>query len=161
MPKVFFAGSAPHPTGAPAPDPPSRHHHPSMVPRGCRRPGLGFWVCTHRAGKKPIMSAAACPRSAWSFFTSWLWLLRCSPMVAGAGETAASAMTGSGESNGKTFSSTGAWALSREYVRKNQCSSATSSGVDCTYKLDTRLATCLAQFFRGFTVTELGSGVGR
>lgn len=68
-----------------------------------------------------------------------------------------------GKSNGKTFSVTGTWALSETFIEKSRCSNATkgSSGIDCAYKLDARLATCLAHFFRGLTVTELGAGVGR
>ena len=68
-----------------------------------------------------------------------------------------------GKSNGKTFSVTGTWALSETFIEKSRCSNATkgSSGIDCAYKLDVRLATCLAHFFRGLSVTELGAGVGR
>lgn len=69
----------------------------------------------------------------------------------------------SGKSNGKTFRATGAWSLSQAYIERNRCSNFTAgdTGIDCTYKLDERLATCLAHFFRGRSVTELGSGVGR
>mmetsp|Transcript_5644 Transcript_5644/g.14953 ORF Transcript_5644/g.14953 Transcript_5644/m.14953 type:complete len:257 (+) Transcript_5644:179-949(+) len=65
--------------------------------------------------------------------------------------------------NGKTFSATGTWRLSREYIQQNRCANSTHSisALDCTYKLDSRLANCLAHFFRGHTITELGSGVGR
>ena len=32
---------------------------------------------------------------------------------------------------------------------------------DCSYMLDTALAGCLARFFQGRTLTELGAGIGR
>ena len=65
--------------------------------------------------------------------------------------------------DGKTFSSTGAWSITKQYMAKAGCSNQTAgfSGVDCAYKLDVRLANCLATFFHGLSVTELGSGVGR
>ena len=78
------------------------------------------------------------------------------------------------KSNGISFRGTGAWTLSEEYVARNRCNAtgtghrdtppgqdSDASGIDCTYKLDHRLAACMAHFFRGLSVTELGAGVGR
>lgn len=77
-------------------------------------------------------------------------------------------IAGAGRSGpeGKTFSSTGAWALSSSYVRASirRCDLRRDPGmleVECSYKLDRRLAECLSHFFRGRSVTELGAGVGR
>ena len=69
-------------------------------------------------------------------------------------------------SNGKTFQSTGAWTISKEYVAKNRCNNGRirepdELEVECAYKLDKRLASCLGHFFRGLSVSELGAGVGR
>ena len=67
---------------------------------------------------------------------------------------------------GKSFRRTGAWALTRGYIESKAkapgCNATSADSVlDCSYKLDTRLAACLAAFFRGRSVTELGAGVGR
>ena len=69
-------------------------------------------------------------------------------------------------SNGKTFQSTGAWTISREYAASNKCQNGRTRDpdeleVECAYKLDRRLASCLGHFFRGLSVSELGAGVGR
>ena len=70
-----------------------------------------------------------------------------------------------GKGNGKTFRKSGAWTLSKEYVSQNRCSNKTRAPdeleVECAYKLDRPLAGCLAHFFRGSSVSELGAGVGR
>ena len=67
----------------------------------------------------------------------------------------------SGKSNGKSFRRTGAWVLSKEYMAQARCNQSGIPAIECAYKLDERLATCLAQLFRGRSVTELGAGVGR
>ena len=67
----------------------------------------------------------------------------------------------SGKSNGKSFRRTGAWVLSKEYMAQARCNQSGIPAIECAYKLDSRLATCLAQLFRGRSVTELGAGVGR
>lgn len=62
---------------------------------------------------------------------------------------------------------TGAWTLSKALTSQTSsktCDDGTGetvSGVECNYKLDTRLASCLADFFAGYSVTELGAGLGR
>ena len=66
-----------------------------------------------------------------------------------------------GKSNGKSFRRTGAWVLSKEYMAKARCNQSGVPAIECAYKLDSRLATCLSQLFRGRSVTELGAGVGR
>ena len=79
---------------------------------------------------------------------------------------AAAVLLISAKHNGKSFRSTGAWTLSHEYMHQNRCKNDTSAfgatnEIECAYKLDARLASCLASFFRGLSVTELGAGVGR
>ena len=67
----------------------------------------------------------------------------------------------SGKSNGKSFRRSGAWVLSKEYMAQARCNQSGVPAIECAYKLDSRLATCLAQLFHGRSVTELGAGVGR
>ena len=71
------------------------------------------------------------------------------------------AVKSSGKSNGKSFRRSGAWVLSKEYMAQARCNQSGIPAIECAYKLDERLATCLAQLFRGRSVTELGAGVGR
>ena len=70
------------------------------------------------------------------------------------------AVKSSGKSNGKSFRRSGAWVLSKEYMAQARCNQSGIPAIECAYKLDERLATCLAQLFRGRSVTELGAGVG-
>ena len=69
-PQIFFACGAPkkegHMTRA-SPDPPSRHHHPCMVPSGSPRPGVRYvhaymcvCVCTVAIGPPSASSDTQC-----------------------------------------------------------------------------------------------------
>ena len=64
--------------------------------------------------------------------------------------------------NGKFALSTGAWYISDQYLLARGASSGRvcPEGSFCGYKLDERLAQCLAERFAGGSVTELGGGIG-
>ena len=81
-----------------------------------------------------------------------------SRLAAEANETIAAGRVG----NGKFALSTGAWYINDKYLRDRGASSGRvcPEGTTCGYKLDERLAQCLAERFAGGTVTELGGGTG-
>ena len=62
---------------------------------------------------------------------------------------------------GRFALSTGAWFISPEEKLRRTQNCSLSRKEHCTYKLDLGLARCLSSFFAGYTVTELGAGVGR
>ena len=70
--------------------------------------------------------------------------------------------------DGKERLASGAWTISKDYIRNaGDCSDPSDppslrwSAGQCSYKLDRKLARCLATFFSGRSVTELGAGAGR
>lgn len=65
-------------------------------------------------------------------------------------------------SRGKFALSTGAWYMNDEYLRAHggNGTRVCPPKHHCGYKLDYKLVACLAAFFAGHTVTELGAGVG-
>ena len=70
--------------------------------------------------------------------------------------------------DGKERLASGAWTISKDYIRNaGDCSDPSDppslrwSAGQCSYKLDRKLARCLAAFFSGRSVTELGAGAGR
>jgi hypothetical protein len=75
---------------------------------------------------------------------------------------AAQAQAAGKTGNGKFMLSTGAWFLTEKYLTTHGANRnlTCDDGVTCSYRLDKKLVACLAAFFAGASVTELGGGTG-